>query len=117
MNFIKKKNRRSDIKVITKEGRVLKYFRTTRRFSMRRAAQVIGVSEAVVNHVENGRMDVSAKLIKSFLNGYGYSFAEFTAYLQEKEQMPTSDLEECLALIRKMDRSKLKTVKAILQTF
>jgi hypothetical protein len=47
MKIIKKKKRRSDTKVMTKEGRLLKFLRESRALSMRQAARLIKKSEAV----------------------------------------------------------------------
>ena len=114
---VKKKNRRSDIKTLTKEGQTLKYLRESRKLSMRKAGRIIGVSEATVNHLENGRMDVTGDFIKRFLNAYGYSADEFNLYVEGRLEIPESILAECLAIIKRLDPAKLKTVKTILQSF
>jgi transcriptional regulator with XRE-family HTH domain len=114
---VKKKNRRSDIKTLTREGQTLKYFRESRRLSMRKAGRIIGVSEATVNHLENGRMDVTGDFIKRFLNAYGYSADEFNLYVAGRLEIPESNLAECIAIIKRLDPAKLKTVKTILQSF
>jgi len=113
----KKKNRRSDIKTVTREGQTLKYLRESRRLSMRKAGRIIGVSEATVNHLENGRMDITGDFIQRFLNAYGYTADEFNLYVEGKLEIPESNLAECLAIIKRLDPAKLKTVKAILQSF
>lgn len=113
----KKKNRRSDIKTVTIEGQTLKYFRESRKLSMRKAGKIIGVSEATVNHLENGRMDITGEFIKRFLNAYGYSIAEFDSYINGKLEIPESLLADCLSIIRRLEPAKLKTVKNILQSF
>ena len=114
---IKKKSRRSDMKVITKEGRILKFFRETRKLSMRQAARVIGVSEATINHSENGRKDLSPKLILQFLNGYGNSLEEFKALLHGNVELPENTLTECIGILKRLEPTKLKTVRTILQSF
>jgi len=84
---------------------------------MRKAGRIIGVSEATVNHLENGRMDISGDFIKRFLDAYGYSIEEFQSYVVGNLEIPESLLSECLAIIKRLDPAKLKTVKAILQSF
>lgn len=70
----KKKYRRSDTKIETKEGRLLAYLRESRNLSMRKVGDLIGYSCTTVNHAENGRMDLSKGLILKFLDAYGYTF-------------------------------------------
>lgn len=72
MKIKKKKNRRSDHKIITKEGKVLKFLRVSRKLSMRSAGRIIGTSDALINHSENGRIDLTPSLIMKLLNAYGY---------------------------------------------
>jgi len=113
----KKKIRRSDIKTITRESQVLKFLRESRRLSLRKAGRIIGVSEATVNHLENGRMDITGCFIKRFLNAYGYSLEEFNSYVKGDLDIPESLIAECVAIIKRLDSSKLKTVRTILQSF
>jgi hypothetical protein len=77
MQVKKKKNRRSDYKIITKEGKVLKYLRESRKLSMRRAGLLIGTSDAFINHSENGRLDLTPTNIMKLLNAYGYQWDYF----------------------------------------
>ena len=113
----RKKKRRSDHKVMTKEASLLKFMRESRHLSMRRVAPILGLSEATVNHSENGRRDLDLKLIKRFLKVYGYSLDEFNKMLEGKIEVPEHLRSECIDIINKIDDSKLKTVKAFLNTF
>jgi len=112
----KKKNRRSDKKIMTKEASLLKYMRESRHLSMRRVAPIIGCSEATVNHSENGRRDIDEKLIKSFLKVYGYSYEEFKQMLEGEIEVPEHLRSECVDIINRLASSKLKMVKAFLVT-
>lgn len=51
MQIKKVKRRRSDTKVVTKEGRLLKFLRESRNLSMRQAGRLIGKSDAIINQV------------------------------------------------------------------
>ena len=113
----RKKKRRSDNKLMTKEASLLKFMRESRRLSMRRVAPILGLSEATVNHSENGRKDLSTKLIKRFLKVYGYSWEDFQKMLSGDISVPEHLRSECIDIINRMDDSKLKTVKAFLNTF
>lgn len=117
METKKKKTRRSDTKIITKEATVLKYLRESRKLSIRNAAKVIGVSDTKVNHIENGRCDLNPQLTLKFLNGYGYSYEEFMELIQGKKALPANDYAECLEILKRLSKDKLRTVKAILESF
>lgn len=117
MKLRKKKTRRSDVKVMTKEARVLKFLRTSRGLSMRRAASIIGVSEAYVNHSEHGRIDLITSVILKFLNSYGFEYGYFKDLVEGRIVLPENQLEDCIAILKKMAPEKLKTIKAILQSF
>lgn len=84
---------------------------------MRKAGKIIGVSEATVNHLENGRKDMTGEFVRRFLNAYGYSVDEFNLYVEGRLEIPESILADCLAIIKRLDPAKLKTVKTILQSF
>lgn len=112
----KKKNRRSDKKVMTKEASLLKFMRESRHLSMRRVAPILGLSEATVNHSENGRRDLDEKMIKRFLKVYGYSWEEFKQMLDGEIEVPDHIRSECIDIINRLEERKLKTVRAFLVT-
>ena len=113
----RKKKRRSDTKVMTKEASLLKFMRESRHLSMRRVAPILGLSEATVNHSENGRRDLDEALIKRFLKVYGYTWEQFQQMLTGVVEVPEHTRSECIDIINRLDDSKLKTVKAFLNTF
>ncbi len=113
----RKKKRRSDKKVMTKEASLLKFMRESRHLSMRRVAPILGLSEATVNHSENGRRDLDEALIKRFLKVYGYTWEQFQQMLSGEVEVPEHIRSECIDIINRLDDSKLKTVKAFLNTF
>ena len=117
MPIKKKKFRRSDTKILTKEGRLLAYLRESRNLSMRKTADMIKVSCSMISHAENGRMDVSHTLILKLLNVYGYSYEEFKGMLDGDFKIPEHTRSECIEIIKRLDEQKLKTVKSFLMTF
>lgn len=52
-----KKKRRSSRLIMTNEARVLKELRLSHGLSMRKAGELIGVSDSYIAHIETGRMD------------------------------------------------------------
>lgn len=113
----KNKKRRSDSKKLTKEALVLKYMRESRKLSMRRAAKLIGTSEPQINHAENGRKDLSPDFILKLVAGYGYSYQDFLDFVMNKKETPESLLSECITILKRLQPEKIKTVKAILDSF
>jgi len=117
MKIRKKKTRRSDIKVMTKEAAVLKHLRESRKFSLRKASVMLGLSEAKLNHSENGRCDLNPKLILKIITGYGYGYEEFMKLVKGDKELPSNTYAECVEILKRLDKEKLKTVKAILESF
>lgn len=118
MNKIKKKKyRRSDDKIITKEAGVLKHLRETRKLSVRKVGIEISKSATWVSHVEHGRIDLDPKKVLLLLNIYGYSYESFMELVNGNRAMPSNTYAECIEILKRLDKEKLKTVKAILESF
>lgn len=117
MITMKKKSRRCDLKVETKEGKLLKYLRESRNLSVRAVGRIMETSESTVCHSENGRRDLTQEIIVSFLEVYGYSFEEFEKMLRGDIILPENMRGECIEIIKRLEPSKLKAVKAFLNTF
>ena len=117
MKVKRKKKRRSDHKVMTKEASLLKFLRESRNLSMRNAGAIIGVSSSFVNHAENGRLDLNTTIILKFLKAYGYRLEEFESMKKGNIELPEHTLSECIEILKRLEPSKLKTVKTILESF
>lgn len=117
MQIKKKKNRRSDHKIVTKEGKVLKYLRESRKLSMRSAGRILGTSDALINHSENGRIDLTPTLIMKLLNAYGYEWDYFQKLVRGEIEIPQNEFDECVQILKRMKPEKLKVVKNILLSF
>ncbi|MFG1486098.1 helix-turn-helix domain-containing protein [Halobacteriovorax sp. RZ-2] len=113
----KKKNRRCDLKVETREGKLLKYLRESRNLSVRAVGRIMGISESTVSHSENGRRDLTKPIIASYLDVYGYSYEEFEKMLHGDIILPENMRGECIEIIKRLEPSKLRAVKAFLNTF
>lgn len=112
-----KKRRRSDTKKMTKEALILKCMRESRKLSMRRAAKVVGISEAKINHAENGRRDLTPDFILKAVTAYGYCYKDFLDFLSNKKEAPEHTLSDCIGILKRLTPEKLKTVKTILESF
>ena len=111
------KKRRSDFKKLTKEAEVLKYMRESKKLSMRRAGKALGLSDSTISHAENGRLDLKPELIQKLVVGYGYSYSDFLEYSSGKKEVPENILNECIGILRRLKPEKLRTVKAVLESF
>lgn len=117
MTVKRKWKRRSDTKKMTKEALILKYMRESKKLSMRRAAKTVGISDAQINHAENGRKDLHPDFILKVVQAYGYSYKDFLDFQSEKREAPEHLLSECIELMKRLKPEKLKTVKVILGSF
>jgi hypothetical protein len=70
-----------------------------------------------INHLEHGRLDLNPEIIHKLLIAYGYSYEEFIKFQDPKNDLPEAIRHECMEIIRRLSFEKLKTVKAILQSF
>lgn len=113
--FIKK--RRCNHKVMTKEASILKFMRESRNLSMRRAGNLLGVSDSTISHLENGRADLHPEIVTRLLTNYGYTYEQFMSMSSGKIELPQSLRRECLEIIKRIDEEKLKTVRTILLSF
>jgi transcriptional regulator with XRE-family HTH domain len=113
----KLRGRRSDFQKITKEARILKFMRQSRGLSMRRAAKIVGVSEATINHLDIGRMDVHEKWIFKLLGSYGYNYEDYLDYLDKRKRLPEDTLKDCVNLLQQLSPEKLRAVYGILLSF
>ena len=111
------KQRRCNHKLMTKEASVLKFMRESRSLSMRRAGDLLGVSDSTISHLENGRADLQPEIVMRLLLNYGYSYEQFISMSSGKIELPQSLRRECLEIIKRLDEEKLKTVRTILQSF
>lgn len=84
---------------------------------MRRAAVLVGVSDTFINHMENGRLNLNPEIIHKVILAYGYSYEEFMKYQDPNSELPEALRYECLEIIKRLSLDKLRTVKAILQSF
>lgn len=117
VKVVKKKRRRCDLKIVTKEGKILKFLRESRHLSMSQAAKLAKVSEASINHLKNGRMDISTKLILQLLDAYFYTYEDFIKMQSPEYSLPQMTLDECITILKRLEPEKLRKVKLFLETF
>jgi len=84
---------------------------------MRQAARLIDKSDAIINHAENGRLDITQQLILNLLEAYGYTFEQWEKMLSNEFSIPSHTLSECIEILKRLEPTKLKTIKNILESF
>ncbi|PIP91223.1 MAG: hypothetical protein COW01_06110 [Bdellovibrionales bacterium CG12_big_fil_rev_8_21_14_0_65_38_15] len=111
------KMRRSGYKIETPIAKALKNMRNAKSLSLVKTSRLLGVSESVINHHENGRTDhVPEDYIEHFVKTMGFSKEDWDDFL--KGRTSVYDLrKECRELISKLDRDKLKAIHTMLLSF
>ncbi len=84
---------------------------------MRDVSKIIGMSPAVINHAENGRMDLGAEFVFKLLSIYGITFADFSEMCKGKLDIPEHMRSECINIIKRVSYEKLRSIKTILESF
>jgi len=108
MNFKKKRSARI---IMTNEARVLKDLRLYHGYSMRKAGELMGLSDSYIAHLETGRMDVpKGEKLDRILAVYGgikaKSFYERVRNYQEK----ITPRDELLEIIERLPDEKVPIV-------
>ncbi len=94
--------------IMTNEARALRELRIARGLSMRKAGELIGVTDSYISHIENGRVDFpKGERLEKILSAYGgmklKSFNEKARNWREK--MTVKD--ELLELVERMNDDKI----------
>lgn len=109
--------KRSQEKRFTKQAKVLRFMRMSRKVSMREAGRRLNLSCSWVSHIEQGRMDLSEKAAKRLVEAYGFTWKEYETLLSGGDA-PFLDLkDECIGLLDRIDETKLRAVHAVLRGF
>lgn len=110
------KKRRSSRAIMTNEARVLKELRLSQGFSMRKAAELIGLSDSYIAHIETGRMDSPTgikldRLLKIYGNLKQKTFYEYVRNFKKK----ITQREELQEIIDRMKEDKIIVVLNIVR--
>jgi transcriptional regulator with XRE-family HTH domain len=113
----KRMRKRSQEKRITREAKIIRFMRVSKRISQREAARLLGISEPAIGHYENGRMDISQLRLGQFLVVYGFTKQEFDEFVAGKEIPIISIKNKCIELLNQINKAKLHTIHTILIKF
>jgi transcriptional regulator with XRE-family HTH domain len=110
--------KRTKMVIKTKEADALKRLRIINGLSVRKLADMMGLSHTMVNHLELGRANIGQEYIKKCLMILNYNKEDWeiltggqTKRIQADE---TKTLEECIRKLRTLSKEKLKLVQSFL---
>lgn len=103
-------------KVISKEARVLKVMRKMANLTQPEAAAKCSTHRSCIDHLENGRVEITHEKIEQTVRAYGFKMAVFEELL-EAPMLRDEVLQDCLKILTVLDNEKLRAVKALLDNF
>lgn len=103
-------------KQVTKGARVLKILRRMRGWTQPEAAEKCGWSRSCIDHLENGRVELTEEKIAHILKAYDCKRSSYDE-LFEASMLRDEVITECLSILTKLDNDKLRAVKALLDNF
>lgn len=113
MTEIYRTKKRSDRIMMTNEARVLKLLRSEAMLSMRQVAQLVGLSDTYIAHLETGRLDVPVDdKLKRLLKIYGTHLATYRERVRTYKQQVTPE-HELMELVQRMREKELATILAV----
>lgn len=112
-----KKQKRTNIRKITLESRIIRFMRLSRGITVREAGRRINMSDSLVSHFETGRSDLSEARIQQLVSVYGFAMKDFDEYRNGKPLPALGLKEDCINLLECIDEPKLRAVHAMLTSF
>ena len=101
--------KRSQIKRVTTGSRALRFLREQAGISIRAAAAASGIGDGVINHLENGRVEIHAPHLQKLLPAYGTTVATFEMFAKGKVALPQILRHECIELVKILPEEQLRT--------
>lgn len=103
-------------KAVSKEARVLKVMRKMANLTQPEAAAKCSLHRSCIDHLENGRVEITREKIEQVVRAYGFKMAVFEELL-EAPMLRDEVLQDCLKILTVLDNEKLRAVKALLDNF
>lgn len=103
-------------KMISKEARVLKVMRKMANLTQPQAAAKCSLHRSCIDHLENGRVELTPDKIAQVVRAYGFKMDQFNE-LCEAPMLRDEVLQECLKILNVLENDKLRAVKALLDNF
>ena len=108
--------RRKYQKIITKRVRVIRSMRKMKGLTQPQAGELCGYHRSVIDHLENGRIELTEDRIKHMVKSYGCTMNDFH-YLEDQKILRDEVITQCQSILDKLDNEKLQAVQALLQNF
>lgn len=107
------KLKRSQIKKITHDARILRHMRITKKLSLNQAGRLVGISGSAIAHMEQGRMDISRARLETLVKALGFSMSDYLEYCDGQE-VPKNLRDECIMLLKRCELSKIEILHPII---
>lgn len=105
--------KRSDRIEMTDEARVLKILRSESKLSMKKVADLVGLSDSYIAHVETGRIDVpEGEKLNRLLKVYGIQLGTFRERVRTFAVQITPE-QELMELIYRLRPHEVKALVAV----
>lgn len=110
------KRSRSAKVAITNEARVLRQMREAHGLSMRKAGELIGLSDSYISQIENGRMDIpTGHKLQRLLDAYGgIKIKSFQERVRSFRQA-VSPRDELADLVGRLSDAQILTILAVVK--
>lgn len=109
-------SKRSQEKRITTANRALKFLREQAGLSFRQASTASGINMALINHLENGRMEIGQRHLDKLLPAYRATRATFNMFANGSIELPQDLKAECAEIVRNMSLDQLRTAFPVLKS-
>lgn len=109
-------SKRSQERRITKVSKALRHLRHMSRQSLNEAGRHCNITGSAIAHIEHGRMDIPAARVEILVKAYGSTMEQFNSLLGA-EEVPVNKRDECLAIVKRLDDSKVAAVYGLLVNF
>jgi transcriptional regulator with XRE-family HTH domain len=109
-----KMSKRSQQKLISNPNKTLKFLRERSLLSMRKVARITGLSTSIINHLENGRLDIKDHHLERLLPIYGVSHDIYMLFVTGKNALPQNLEADCIRIIKGMTVDELQTAINVL---
>lgn len=106
--------RRSSIKIETKESQALKRMRKATGLSIIAAAKASGLNVSKINHCESGRAKPDPQFIEDFLKAFNFTKKDWDMFLNG-EKTVYEKRDECIDMVAELALDKIELVWGLLK--
>lgn len=110
-------SKRSKIKIITREVRIIRAIREKKKLTVEKAAGIIGTNKSTLTSIENGRIDLTAVWITKILKGYGVTELAFKQMIEAKDMIKEEIVLEIDEMLVKLSYGRLLAIRQMLISF